>query len=216
MNVARIEQALRAADPAAEDHPVPAVADAVRAARHRAAATPPARAQAIRTRRIALTAIAACIIGAGAVAVPIVSARHSAPAAAISLVAYAPPQSLDLPFGVAVAPAGWGIEGAKSLGGNDFLVTIGPAGRGPVDDDAISVARYSTPRPPFPDGYEGPGPVSATTSEGRPTSIMRGQLTWLAQVFLDDGGVFYVLMPLQMTEDQVHAFLDGLSAAPAR
>jgi hypothetical protein len=210
MNLESLEAALHAADPTTGHEPLPSAATTIAEARRRASAHSVVGRQP-RQRRLVLAIVAAGVI-AGAAAGPVMSRDHAPHAAAIQLVAFTPPRSIELPFGLAIAPAGWHIAAAKGIGGNDSVVALAPAGKGPTDRQAIQVAKYAKPRPAFPAGWECQGPVTAVTSNGRATSLMRGTCLWQAQVALADGSVFYVQAPPQMTEEQVRAFLDGLSA----
>jgi hypothetical protein len=209
MNQHLLETALRSADPTTGYEPVPPAAITAAVARGRAIAQE-RTARATRRRRMALGLVAAGVV-AVSVAQPLMSEEHAPHAVAIRMVAFRAGESIDLPFGVAVAPVGWHVAAAKGIGGGDAVVALAPPGEGVESDDAITIMRYATARPNFPAGYEGPGPVSTLRSRGRPVTVMQGTAFWAAQVELTRGAVFVVLAPTQLSRDQLKTFLDGLS-----
>ena len=220
MNADLLEAALRAADPLTGDEPTPSTATTIAEARRRSVVQRTATTR--RRRRITL-ALAGAGVAASVIAVPVVSGGTGPHAAAIRLVAFKPPSSIELPFGVAVAPEGWHIAASKPGDGEVFegVVNLAPAGHGPQDNDSINIAKYAVPQPPFSDSgvWFCPGPTIETVSNGRPTLLMRGSgddldCQWSAQVQLSDGGEFLVQAPRELTREQFETFLDGLSEKP--
>lgn len=210
MNFDLLENALRSADPTTGDEPVPA-AGLTAAAALRRARGPQAPVRAGHRHRWAL-AVAAAVLAAVAIAVPAVmpESAHKAEAA-IRLVAFTPPASQPLPFGIAVAPSGWVLAAAKDGNGTPDVVTLIPPGEGVDSPSSITIMHYPTVNPDFPAGYQGPGPVSSDVSDGRAVVLMQGTDFWAAQVSLPDGSALVLLLPTRMDRAQVQSFLDGVT-----